>query len=183
MATGTVKWFNDSKGYGFITPDDGGGKDLFVHHTAISGDGYKSLPEGAKVEYEAAEGAKGPEAKNVVQVGRLTERRRAPRSAARAPSSERTRHARTDALVQRGQRPRIHHDRRRRAPCRGRHRLRRRKAAGRPVRSQDRDFRGRRHYDRDRRRTSCSSPRWLPGELAVARPVGAFATRDSASAS
>src|SRR4029079_776468 len=68
MATGTVKWFNDAKGYGFITPDDGGGKDLFVHHTAISGDGYKSLPEGAKVEYEAAEGAKGPEAKNVVQV-------------------------------------------------------------------------------------------------------------------
>ena len=51
MATGTVKWFNDAKGYGFITPDDGAGKDLFVHHTAISGDGYKSLPEGAKVEY------------------------------------------------------------------------------------------------------------------------------------
>ena len=56
------------QGVCFITPDDGGGKDLFVHHTAISGDGYKSLPEGAKVEYEAAEGAKGPEAKNVVQV-------------------------------------------------------------------------------------------------------------------
>ena len=50
MATGTVKWFNDAKGYGFITPDDEG-KDLFVHHTAISGDGYKSLPEGAKVEF------------------------------------------------------------------------------------------------------------------------------------
>jgi CspA family cold shock protein len=66
MATGTVKWFNDAKGYGFITPDDGGEKDLFVHHSAISGEGYRSLAEGAKVEYEAAEGTKGPEAKNVV---------------------------------------------------------------------------------------------------------------------
>jgi CspA family cold shock protein len=65
---GTVKWFNDSKGYGFISPDEGE-KDLFVHHTSIAGDGYKSLPEGAKVEYEAAEGAKGPEAKNVTTVG------------------------------------------------------------------------------------------------------------------
>ncbi|HSC48996.1 MAG TPA: cold shock domain-containing protein [Gaiellaceae bacterium] len=68
MATGTVKWFNDAKGYGFISPDDGE-KDLFVHHTSISGDGYKSLAEGAKVEYEAAEGAKGPEAKNVAPAG------------------------------------------------------------------------------------------------------------------
>jgi CspA family cold shock protein len=67
MATGTVKWFNDAKGYGFITPEDQG-KDLFVHHTSISGEGYKSLTEGAKVEYEAAEGAKGPEAKNVTLV-------------------------------------------------------------------------------------------------------------------
>jgi cold shock protein len=67
MATGTVKWFNDTKGYGFITPE-GGGKDLFVHHTAIVGGGYRSLAEGAKVEYEAAEGAKGPEAKNVALV-------------------------------------------------------------------------------------------------------------------
>jgi CspA family cold shock protein len=65
MATGTVKWFNDSKGYGFISPEDEG-KDLFVHHSAISGDGYKSLTEGAKVEFESAEGPKGPEAKNVV---------------------------------------------------------------------------------------------------------------------
>jgi CspA family cold shock protein len=64
MATGTVKWFNDSKGYGFITPDEGG-KDVFVHHSSISGDGYKSLAEGAKVEFEPAEGAKGPEANNV----------------------------------------------------------------------------------------------------------------------
>ena len=64
MATGTVKWFNDAKGYGFIAPD-GGGKDLFVHHSAIAGQGFKSLTEGAKVEFESAEGAKGPEAKNV----------------------------------------------------------------------------------------------------------------------
>jgi cold shock protein len=66
MATGTVKWFNDAKGYGFITPENGEGKDLFVHHTAIAGEGFKSLTEGTKVEFEAAEGAKGPEAKNVV---------------------------------------------------------------------------------------------------------------------
>ena len=61
MATGTVKWFNDSKGYGFIAPDDGG-KDLFVHHSSIAGDGFKTLAEGAKVSYEAREGSKGPEA-------------------------------------------------------------------------------------------------------------------------
>jgi CspA family cold shock protein len=64
MATGTVKWFNDAKGYGFITPDDGG-KDLFIHHSNISGGGYKSLPEGAKVVFEQREGAKGPEAYDV----------------------------------------------------------------------------------------------------------------------
>jgi cold shock protein len=68
MATGTVKWFNDAKGYGFITPEDGG-KDLFVHHSNVSGSGFKTLAEGAKVEFEAAEGAKGPEARNVSVTG------------------------------------------------------------------------------------------------------------------
>jgi cold shock protein len=67
MATGTVKWFNDSKGYGFIAPEDGG-KDLFVHHSNIAGDGFKSLTENAKVEFEAREGAKGPEATNVTVI-------------------------------------------------------------------------------------------------------------------
>ncbi len=67
MANGTVKWFNDSKGYGFITPEDGS-KDLFVHHSAIAGEGFKSLPEGAKVQFEARQGAKGPEATNVTTV-------------------------------------------------------------------------------------------------------------------
>jgi CspA family cold shock protein len=65
MATGTVKWFNDAKGYGFIAPDEGS-KDLFVHHSSISGEGFKSLVEGSKVEFEAREGSKGPEAANVV---------------------------------------------------------------------------------------------------------------------
>jgi CspA family cold shock protein len=64
MATGTVKWFNDAKGYGFIAPDEGG-KDLFVHHTNIVGQGFKSLSENAKVEFESREGQKGPEAINV----------------------------------------------------------------------------------------------------------------------
>jgi CspA family cold shock protein len=64
MATGTVKWFSDEKGYGFITPDDGS-KDLFVHHSGIVGDGYKSLAEGSKVSYEAQQGPKGPNAANV----------------------------------------------------------------------------------------------------------------------
>ena len=64
MATGTVKWFSDEKGYGFITPEDGG-KDLFVHHSAIAGNGFRSLPEGAKVSYEAEQGQKGPAAANV----------------------------------------------------------------------------------------------------------------------
>ena len=67
MATGTVKWFNDAKGYGFIAPENGG-KDVFVHHSAIGGTGFKSLAEGAKVEFEVREGQKGPEAQNVVPV-------------------------------------------------------------------------------------------------------------------
>ncbi len=64
MATGTVKWFDANRGYGFITPDDGG-KDLFVHHSEIVGEGYKSLDESAKVQFEPAQGTKGPEAKSV----------------------------------------------------------------------------------------------------------------------
>jgi CspA family cold shock protein len=64
MATGTVKWFSDEKGYGFITPDDEG-KDLFVHFSAISGNGFRSLAEGTKVSYEAEQGPKGPNAANV----------------------------------------------------------------------------------------------------------------------
>ena len=64
MPTGTVKWFSDEKGYGFITPDDQG-KDLFVHFSAINGNGFRSLSEGSKVSYEAEMGPKGPNASNV----------------------------------------------------------------------------------------------------------------------
>jgi CspA family cold shock protein len=67
MATGTVKWFSDDKGFGFITPDDGS-KDLFVHHSGISGAGFRSLAEGAKVSYDPATGPKGPNAENVTPV-------------------------------------------------------------------------------------------------------------------
>ena len=66
-STGTVKWFNDSKGFGFITPEDGS-KDAFVHHYEIQGDGFKSLAEGQRVEYDVAEGAKGPTATKVTKL-------------------------------------------------------------------------------------------------------------------
>jgi cold shock protein len=64
VATGTVKWFSDQKGYGFILPDEGG-EDLFIHHSNIQMDGFKTLQEGQKVEYEAGQGKKGPEATNL----------------------------------------------------------------------------------------------------------------------
>ena len=67
MATGTVKWFNDAKGYGFIAPSDGG-KDVFVHYTAVAGEGFKTLTEGAQVEFEVEQGDKGPQAQNVTIV-------------------------------------------------------------------------------------------------------------------
>jgi CspA family cold shock protein len=61
---GTVKWFNDQKGFGFITPE-GGGKDCFVHHSAIKADGFRTLAEGAQVEFDIVQGTKGPAAENV----------------------------------------------------------------------------------------------------------------------
>ncbi len=81
MATGTVKWFNDDKGFGFITPDDGG-EDLFVHHTGIAGGGFKSLEEGERVTYEVTQGRRGPQAGNV---------RRASASSAGRPDPSRER--------------------------------------------------------------------------------------------
>ena len=65
---GTVKWFNDSKGFGFITPEDGS-KDCFVHHTAIQGEGFKTLREGEQVQFDVVQGQKGPAAENVTPVG------------------------------------------------------------------------------------------------------------------
>ncbi len=65
--TGTVKWFNDTKGYGFITLDDGS-KDCFVHHSAIQGNGFKTLAEGDRVQFDVVAGQKGPAAENVVKI-------------------------------------------------------------------------------------------------------------------
>jgi cold shock protein len=66
MVNGTVKWFNDAKGFGFITQEDG--KDVFVHHSAITGDGFKTLAEGENVNFEVVSGPKGPAAANVVKI-------------------------------------------------------------------------------------------------------------------
>ena len=67
MATGTVKWFSDEKGFGFVTPDERG-KDLFVHHTGINSNGFRTLAEGARVSYDAENGDKGPKAVNVTPI-------------------------------------------------------------------------------------------------------------------
>jgi CspA family cold shock protein len=107
MATGTVKWFNADKGYGFITPDEGD-KDLFVHFSAIQGSGYRTLAEGAKDEYEDQQGDTGPQAANVTLISSGARRNRGrawcarprPLSASRPAAGSRTRRARTLGYAQ-----------------------------------------------------------------------------------
>lgn len=67
MMTGVVKWFSNEKGYGFITPE-GGGKDVFVHHSAVQGEGYKTLDEGQRVQFEVTQGPKGEQAANLIKL-------------------------------------------------------------------------------------------------------------------
>jgi cold shock protein len=93
MATGTVKWFNDEKGYGFITPDDGD-RDLFVHHTGINGSGFKTLRETTKVSYEEEDSDKGPKAVNVEKIenqGAVWRRKTRSRWRGRSPKPSPTR--------------------------------------------------------------------------------------------
>ena len=98
MATGTVKWFNDDKGFGFITPDDQGA-DLFVHHSGINTDGFRTLREGARVSFESEAGPKGPKAVNVTDGLRTVHAGRIPRRPALRGRPRRLAHARGRRLV------------------------------------------------------------------------------------
>lgn len=87
MGTGKVKWFNDQKGFGFITPDDGG-RDLFVHHTAVVMEGFRTLQEGEAVEFEIEENEKGPKAANVRKLVAGAQPTEGPEASAEAADSE-----------------------------------------------------------------------------------------------
>ena len=89
MATGTVKWFSSEKGYGFVSPADGG-DDVFVHFSKIAGSGFKALEEGAKVQFETEPGQKGLQATNVTVVGSTSEKEASPPADAVAQAEERT---------------------------------------------------------------------------------------------